>query len=88
MILLAVDAILLLVPLEALALLAWRRRTGRGIAPAGLLGNLAAGFCLAAALRCALAGPVPSLPVQVLIAALLAAAGSAHLADLAARWQH
>ena len=87
MIVLAVDAILALVPLEALALLLWHRRTGRGLAPAAVIGNLGAGFCLAAALRCALLGGTPSASLQAGIAALLAAAGLAHLADMAARWR-
>lgn len=86
MIVVAVDAILMLVPLEALGLLLWRARTGRGIAPRRLLGDLAAGFCLMAALRCALTGP-PSPAVQAGIAALLLLAGIAHLVDLAGRWQ-
>ncbi len=87
MIALAVDAILVLVPLEALGLVLWRARTGRGIAPRRLLGNLAAGFCLTAALRCALAGSPPRLSVQAGIAVLLLAAGIAHLIDLVGRWR-
>lgn len=84
---LAVDAILVLVPLEAMALYAWHRLRGGGIAPGALLANLAAGLCLAAALRFALAGPPQPLAAQAGIAALLAGAGLAHLADLAARWR-
>ena len=52
-----------------------------------MIGNLGAGFCLAAALRCALLGGTPSASLQAGIAALLAAAGLAHLADMAARWR-
>jgi len=75
-----VDLVLALVVLEALALWIHHRRTGRGIAPADFLPNLAAGACLLLALRAALAGSG-----WIWIAAWLAAALAAHLADLARR---
>lgn len=51
-----VDLILLVLALEGLVLFVLHRRTGRGIAPAELLGFLLAGACLLLALRAALTG--------------------------------
>jgi hypothetical protein len=77
-----VDAVIALMVLEAL-LLAWLHlRRGRGLAPADLLANLAAGLFLLLALRAALVGAA-----WPWIAASLAAALVAHLADLARRWR-
>jgi hypothetical protein len=76
-----VDVILGLVVLEAMALLVYRRLTGRGIAPADLLPNLAAGASLLVALRAGLAGAGAGW-----IALWLAVALAAHLADLRRRW--
>jgi hypothetical protein len=77
-----VDLILGLMLLEALVLLAYRRRTGRGIAPGNLVVSLLAGALLLLALRLALTGEVwPA------IAACLALALVAHLWDLARRWR-
>ncbi len=76
-----VDAILLLTLLEAVFLLLWRRRTGRGPAPADL-GNLAAGGCLLLALRAALAQAAWPLLALALLGALIA-----HLFDLRQRWR-
>ena len=75
------DIILALVVLEAVALIAYWRVTGRGIAAADLLPNLAAGACLLLALRTAITGAG-----WIWTAAFLAAALVAHLADLARRW--
>jgi hypothetical protein len=75
-----VDLVLVVLVAEGLALLAYHWRTGRGIAPAGLLPNLAAGGALLLALRGALAGAHPGW-----IALWLAAAFAAHLADLRTR---
>jgi hypothetical protein len=77
-----VDLILGLVALEAMALLVHARRTGRGVAPAGLLTNLAAGTCLLLALRSALVDASWRWTAAFLAAALLA-----HLADLGQRWR-
>ena len=77
-----VDLILAMMALEALGLLVYRHRTGRGIAPAGLLINLLSGACLLMALRCALL----TYPWHW-TATWLAAALIAHLADLSQRWR-
>ena len=78
-----VDAILGLVLLEALVLLIYARRTGRGIAPRALLPNVAAGGCLLLALRSALVDAPWLWSAAWLMVALLA-----HLADLRQRWRH
>lgn len=83
MIELALDAILILVLVEALALPAWRARTGRGVPTRALLPNLAAGFFLMLAVRIALAPQLGPWP----IAACLTCALVAHLVDLAMRWR-
>jgi hypothetical protein len=77
-----VEAILLLVLLEAAALLVWHRRTGRGLPPGELLPALLAGAGLLAAWRLAIAGAAWPWLGLALLAALLA-----HLADLARRWR-
>jgi len=77
-----VDLILLVLALEGLALIAWHRRTGRGIAPPEVLSFLLAGACLLLALRAALTdAPWP------VVALLLALAGVAQAWDLARRWR-
>lgn len=79
---LVVDAILLLVAVEAaILLLLWRWRR-IGITPQRLLPMLAAGACLLLALRAALAGE----PWHV-SALWLGLSFLAHLADVAGRWQ-
>lgn len=76
-----VDAIFLLLLLEAAGLVLWHRLGGRGPEPRRILPTLAAGFCLLLALRaCLVDAPAP------LVALCLAAALAAHLADLAGRW--
>ena len=68
-----IDAIILLIGMEALVLYAWLGRRGRQRRARSLLANLAAGACLMLAVRCALTGNV---------AALLAALGAALVAHL------
>ncbi len=76
-----VDAVIAIAVLEAIVLVGYRWRTGRGIAIRRLLPNLAAGLLLMFGVRVALVGePWPWLPV------CLAAAGVAHLVDLRLRW--
>lgn len=77
-----VDAILALVVVEAVLLIAYRARTGRGVPTADLLANLAAGATLLLALRIALTGGA-----WTSVAAALAAALVAHLLDLSRRWR-
>ncbi|AMB48161.1 MULTISPECIES: hypothetical protein [Methylobacteriaceae] len=77
-----VDAILVLVALEALLLLAVRARWGRGPAPGPLLSNLASGAALMLALRAALTGAAwPG------VAAWMAAALAAHLTEMVIRFR-
>jgi hypothetical protein len=73
-----VDVALLIVAAEAGLLVLWRRRRRPG--PGALLVNLASGACLMLALRAALAGAPGSW-----LAAALAGAGAAHVADLGLR---
>ena len=77
-----VDFILVVVVLEASALLLYWARARRGIAPLDLLPNLCAGAFLLLALRATLAGS------GWMIASLcLSAAGLAHLIDVYRRWR-
>jgi hypothetical protein len=76
------DAILLLVVGEIVALtLLWRWQR-RGIAPADLIPNVLAGAFLLLAFRLALGGAG-----WMACSACLAAGGIAHLVDLARRWR-
>jgi hypothetical protein len=76
----AVDGILVLVAVEALALTIVHRVSGRGVAPADLLPNLVSGTGLLLALRAALVeAPWPW------IAASLSLGLVGHVADLARR---
>lgn len=77
-----IDWILLLIVLEAVALGAWHRRSGRGIPLRQVLGTLASGAALMLALRASLAGQPWTMVALWLSLALLA-----HLADLASRWR-
>lgn len=79
---LLVDLIIGLTVLEGLLLALWQRKTGRGITPAALFGNLLAGIFLLLALRAALAQAHWSWLALCLTAALLA-----HLFDLHHRWR-
>lgn len=77
-----VDAILLLVVGEIIALtLLWRWRR-RGIAPVDLIPNVLAGGFLLLALRLSLGGAG-----WMACSASLAAGGIAHLIDIRRRWQ-
>jgi len=78
----AIDWILGLVALEAVALALLRHLWRRGPSPLALVGNLLSGAFLLLALRNALAGASPGL-----IGLCLAGSLVAHLADLAARWE-
>lgn len=75
-----VDFILVVVLLEAAALLLYWARVRRGIAPLDLIPNLCAGAFLLLALRATLGGG------WMLASLCLAAAGLAHLTDVYRRW--
>ncbi|GJD51637.1 hypothetical protein OPKNFCMD_4392 [Methylobacterium crusticola] len=75
-----IDLVLALVAVEAVLLLAWRRRAGHGPAPASLVANLASGACLMLALRAALTGADWRWLALALVGSLIA-----HLADLGLR---
>jgi hypothetical protein len=72
-----IDIILLLVGLEAAALLAWRWRRSQGPSPVALAANLASGALLMLGLRGALTGADWTAIAGCLLGALLA-----HLVDL------
>jgi hypothetical protein len=76
-----VDLVLAVMLVEAIALAAYHRRTGRGLPPVAIVLNLAAGAALLLALRGALVGAGWGW-----IALALAGAFAAHLADLRQRW--
>lgn len=78
----ATDLILAVVGLEALFLFVVYRRTGRGLAPLDVFGQLLAGALLLLALRCALTGADYRWT-----ALFLAASFPAHLFDLVRRWR-
>jgi hypothetical protein len=78
----AVDFILLVVAVEAACVIAWHRRTGRGLSPAGVCSLLLPGVFLLVALRGALVGAAWGWIAACLLAALVA-----HLQDLDRRWR-
>ena len=77
----AVDVVLGFMALEGLALIAWRRATGRGLAPGAVASLLLPGMFLLLALRGALTGAQWPWMAGFLLASLLA-----HIADLRRRW--
>lgn len=77
-----VDLVLVLIVLEGAWLVWHRRRTGRGVPVGGALAFLASGAFLLLALRAALVDAA-----WMWVAAPLAGAGAAHLADLRLRWR-
>jgi hypothetical protein len=76
------DLILVVLVLETVVLIAWHRRTGRGLAPRAVLALAFPGAALVIALRLALTGAWWGW-----IALALLAAFAAHLADIAVRWR-
>ena len=76
-----VDVVIGFMILEALALHIYHRRTSLGPAPADTIAMLLAGLCLLLALRASL-----TQSDWTWVAAFLAAALVAHLADLHRRW--
>jgi hypothetical protein len=77
-----IDAILLLVALEAVALALWHRASGRGVPIGRLAANLCAGAALLLAVRAALVGAWWGS-----VALWLAVSLVAHVADLRGRWR-
>lgn len=78
-----VDAILVLMAAEALAVLGWRAIRGHGPRPLPFIANLVAGMCLLLALRAALMGAETRTLLLTLTGAFIA-----HLTDLVTRWEH
>lgn len=78
----AIDIVLAVVAFEAVLIMAYWRKTGRGIPPSDLLPNLLAGAALLVALRLALSGF--SWPYYT---SCLAAAGAANVVDIRQRWR-
>jgi len=74
------DLVLLVLALEAVLLLAWHRRTGRGLRPAAVLGIALPGVALVLALRFALTGAGWEWVALALVGAF-----AAHLFDLVVR---
>jgi len=77
-----VDLIIVVVIIEAAALILYWARTRRGVAPFDLLPNLCAGAFLLLALRTTLADGG-----WMIASGCLAAAGLAHLTDVCRRWR-
>jgi len=77
-----IDLILVLIVIEAVALILYWSRTRQGVAPVDLLPNLCAGAFLLLALRVTLADGGWKTA-----SACLAAAGLAHLTDICRRWR-
>jgi hypothetical protein len=77
-----VDVVLALTVAEWLVLVAYRRRTGRGLEAFDLLSNLLAGIFLLLALRGALVNAWWGWIALLLVAAFLA-----HVSDLRRRWK-
>jgi hypothetical protein len=80
------DLIVVGVIIEGAVLLAYRRITGRGLAPRAVFANLFSGGSLILALRISLETSVLAQGATAMVAACLAVALVAHVADLAWRW--
>jgi multisubunit Na+/H+ antiporter MnhB subunit len=77
-----IDTIITITLLEITALLLYHHQTKRGLKPRDYLLNVVSGLCLMLALRCALTGAA-----WYFISVWLLAAGLAHVADIALRFQ-
>ena len=75
-----VDAIIGITLMEAAGLLIYHHQTKRGLKPRDYLLNMISGLCLMLALRCVLLGSAWHF-----VAACLAGAGLAHVADICLR---
>ncbi len=77
-----VDVVIAITLLEALALLAYRQLTGKGVAASQFLLNMLSGLSLMVALRLVLAGAWWGA-----VAGCLLLAGVLHVSDLWRRWE-
>ena len=77
-----VDLVMAITVLEALALLLYRKATGKGVAARQFLVNLLSGLSLMAALRLTIAGSG-----WAGVTACLLLSGLLHVADLWRRWE-
>jgi hypothetical protein len=77
-----IDVVIAITLLEGLALAAYHRRTGGGLAPMDFMPNLASGLALMLALRAGLASAGWGW-----VAMGLLASGLAHAVDLRRRWR-
>ena len=77
-----IELIIAVTLLEGVALTAYHRTTGKGVAPKEFAANLLSGLCLMFALRNALLGQSGALT-----ALFLSASGLIHAADLWRRWK-
>lgn len=77
-----IEAIIAFTLLEGMALAAYHRKTGKGVAPREFAANLVSGLCLMLALRGVLAGGWWGWTVF-----WLCASGLIHASDLWRRWQ-
>lgn len=77
-----VDIMVLFVVIEVVALIAYWRRTGKGVPTIPLLANIGAGGSLMLALGATLKGMSSTTIALCLIASLIF-----HMTDLAIRWQ-
>jgi hypothetical protein len=78
----AIDLIIAGMIVQALALTAYFKKTGLGVAPQAFLPNLMSGAFLMVAVRCALTGVWWGWVALLLLSSL-----AAHLADLRQRWR-
>lgn len=74
------NAILVLVVIETIVLVLWKRKTGKGIAAGSLIPNLAAGFLLMLSARLAVG------EAYIAMLATLGLSLIAHLWDMRMRW--
>jgi hypothetical protein len=77
-----IELIIAITVFEGLALTAYQRITGKGVAPKDFAANLLSGLCLMFALRNALLGQSPGVT-----ALFLSASGLIHASDLWRRWK-
>lgn len=78
-----IDVAIAVIVLELVVLLSLRRKTGTGLRPLDLIGQLSAGVCLLFAVRCAVTGADYRWTLL-----FLSASFPAHVFDLARRARH